>query len=241
MPTTLQIADALQRIINRLEIDVKSAMCREARNNSHFSDPLEKAVYKFRKEIFMDEPKNTGTVNEEVKDTGKVEPKSFEEQMAEVIAENKRMKRALDKASSEAADYKKQLMATKSETEKASIEKAEREAAVKERLEFLERKDKIREYADSFMDSGYSKDLAMKAAEALYDGKTDDVIAAQNQYKSEFEKKIKAEIMKTMPVPSTSNDDSIQMTQEQFDKLQYAERRELFEKHPSVYEKFVKR
>lgn len=167
--------------------------------------------------------------------------KTFEEQMAEMIAENKRLKRAFDKASSEAAEYKKQVMATKTEAEKVSIEKAERDAAMKERLDFLERKDKIREYADSFMESGYSRDLATKAAEALFDGRTEDVIAAQNQYKTEYEKMIKAQIMKSMPAPATGNDDSIQMTQEQFDALTYREQLDLFENHPTVYEKFVKR
>lgn len=191
----------------------------------------------------MEENTKTTEVTENAA-TENVDPtpaKTFEEQMAEMIAENKRLKRAFDKASSEAAEYKKQVMATKTEAEKVSIEKAERDAAMKERLDFLERKDKIREYADSFMESGYSRDLATKAAEALFDGRTEDVIAAQNQYKTEYEKMIKAQIMKSMPAPATGNDDSIQMTQEQFDALTYREQLDLFENHPTVYEKFVKR
>ena len=70
-------------------------------------------------------------------DEPKAETKTAEEMYAELLAENKRMKKAFDKASSEAADYKKQLMATKSDAEKLSMEKAERDAeraAEEERL-----------------------------------------------------------------------------------------------------------
>lgn len=188
----------------------------------------------------MDENVKTEVIdNVEAGSATEPQPKSFEEQLAELMADNKRMKRALDKATSEAAEYKKQVMATKTEAEKVSMEKAERDAAMKDRLEFLERKDKIREFADSFMDSGYSKDLAIRAAEALYDGKTDEVIATQNQYKSEFEKQLKAKFMKSMPAPATGNDESVQLTQEQFDNMSIAEQTDLYNKHPAVYQKFV--
>ena len=92
--------------------------------------------------------------------------KTAEEMYAELLAENKRMKKAFDKASSEAADYKKQLMATKSDAEKLSIEKAERDAALKEELEMLRKESKVNKYAKSFMACGYTEEMATKAAEA---------------------------------------------------------------------------
>ena len=54
-------------------------------------------------------------------------------------------------------------------------------------------------------------------------------------------KQIRADIMKTMPVPATGNDDGVHITQEQFDNMSYREQLELFEKHPSTYEKLTKR
>ena len=56
---------------------------------------------------------------------------STEDRLAELLAENKRLKRASDKATSEAASYKKQLMDSKSESERAAMEKAERDAAMR--------------------------------------------------------------------------------------------------------------
>lgn len=166
--------------------------------------------------------------------------KTAEEQLAELLAENKRLKKAVDKGASDAASWKKKYMDTQSESEKLSMAKAERDAALKEELETLRRESKVNKYAKSFMSIGYSEEMATKAAEAQFDGDTDELFRIQKIYASETEKRIRADIMKSMPVPSTSNDDSIQLTQEQFDAMTYREQLDLFEKHPSVYEKFTK-
>lgn len=177
----------------------------------------------------------TATDTEPVKQT-----RTAEEQIAELLAETKRLKKAVDKSSADASSWKKKYMETQSESEKLSMEKAERDAALKEELEALRRESKVNKYAKSFMSIGYSEEMATKAAEAQFDGDTDELFRIQKIYASETEKRIRADIMKSMPVPSTSNDDSIQLTQEQFDEMTYREQLDLFEKHPSVYEKFTK-
>lgn len=177
----------------------------------------------------------TATDTEPVKQT-----RTAEEQIAELLAETKRLKKAVDKSSADASSWKKKYMETQSESEKLSMEKAERDAAIKEELESLRRESKVNKYAKSFMSIGYSEEMATKAAEAQFDGDTDELFRIQKIYASETEKRIRADIMKSMPVPSTSNDDSIQLTQEQFDAMTYREQLDLFEKHPSVYEKFTK-
>lgn len=170
----------------------------------------------------------------------KVETKTAEEQMAELLAENKRLKKAVDKSSSDASSWKKKYMDTQSESEKLSMEKAERDAAIKEELEALRKESAINKFAKSFMSCGYSEELATKAAEAQYTGDTDELFRIQKAHMDNMEKKIRADIMKTMPAPATGNDDDIQLTQEQFDAMSYREQLELYEKHPSVYEKFTK-
>jgi len=159
---------------------------------------------------------------------------------AELLAENKRMKKAFDKASSEAADYKKQLMATKSDAEKLSIEKAERDAALKEELEMLRRESKVNKYAKSFMACGYTEEMATKAAEAQYSGDTDELFRIQKLHTDNMAKQIRADIMKSMPAPATGNDDEVHLTQEQFDKMSYLELKDLYEKHPEIYKRFAK-
>ena len=166
--------------------------------------------------------------------------KTAEEMYAELLAENKRMKKAFDKASSEAADYKKQLMATKSDAEKLSIEKAERDAALKEELEMLRRESKVNKYAKSFMACGYTEEMATKAAEAQYSGDTDELFRIQKLHTENMAKQIRAEIMKSMPAPATGNDDAPHITQEQFDKMTIREQTEIYEKYPALYEKLAK-
>ena len=190
----------------------------------------------------MDEIKTnvTETTGVEPKaDEPKADTKTAEEMYAELLAENKRMKKAFDKASSEAADYKKQLMATKSESEKLSMEKAERDAALKEELEALRKESKVNKFAKSFMACGYTEEMATKAAEAQYSGDTDELFRLQKLHSDNMAKQIRAEIMKTMPVPATGNDDSVHITQEQFDKMSLAEQTDLYEKHPSVYKQLA--
>lgn len=172
-------------------------------------------------------------------DEPKADTKTAEEMYAELLAENKRMKKAVDKATADASDWKKKFLATQSESEKLSMEKAERDAALKEELEALRKESKVNKFAKSFMACGYSEEMATKAAEAQYSGDTDELFRLQKLHSENMAKQIRADIMKSMPVPATGNDDSVHITQEQFDKMSLAEQTDLYEKHPSVYKQLA--
>jgi len=190
----------------------------------------------------MDENKTnvTETTGVEPKaDEPKADTKTAEEMYAELLAENKRMKKAVDKATADASDWKKKFLATQSESEKLSMEKAERDAALKEELEALRKESKVNKFAKSFMACGYSEEMATKAAEAQYSGDTDELFRLQKLHSENMAKQIRADIMKSMPVPATGNDDSVHITQEQFDKMSLAEQTDLYEKHPSVYKQLA--
>ena len=190
----------------------------------------------------MDEIKTnvTETTGVEPKaDEPKADTKTAEEMYAELLAENKRMKKAVDKATADASDWKKKFLATQSESEKLSMEKAERDAALKEELEALRKESKVNKFAKSFMACGYTEEMATKAAEAQYSGDTDELFRLQKLHSDNMAKQIRADIMKSMPVPATGNDDSVHITQEQFDKMSLAEQTDLYEKHPSVYKQLA--
>ena len=189
----------------------------------------------------MDEINTNVTETTEPKaEESKADTKTAEEMYAELLAENKRMKKAVDKATADASDWKKKFLATQSESEKLSMEKAERDAALKEELEMLRKESKVNKFAKSFMACGYSEEMATKAAEAQYSGDTDELFRLQKLHSDNMAKQIRADIMKTMPVPATGNDDDVHITQEQFDNMSYLELKELYEKHPAIYKKFVK-
>ena len=65
------------------------------------------------------------------------EKETKEPTVQDLMIEIAKLKRGLDKASSEAADYKKKYNATLSEKEQADLEKAEREAEKEEKFNHL--------------------------------------------------------------------------------------------------------
>lgn len=165
---------------------------------------------------------------------------SVEQMLAEVMAENKRLKKAVDKASSEAANYKKQFMNTKSEADKVAIKKAEEDASLREELEELRKDSKINGLKANFLGSGYSDDLAQKSAEAMYGNDTDAFFQLLKQYLSEHDKAVKAKLMKDMPAPAIGNDESVSMTKAEFKKLGYMDRLKLKQEHPTAYHQLAK-
>lgn len=159
----------------------------------------------------MDE--NTNNVVEtstEEKATPSVETKvesdnqpTTEEQLQKLMLENAKLKRAVDKSSSEAADYKKKYNATLSEKEKADLEKAEAQARRDERLEELERINSIHDFTEKFMDLGYDKDLAKEAAAAQVDGDTDKLFEIQEKVMAAKLKAKEQELLKDIPRAKT--------------------------------------
>ena len=122
------------------------------------------------------EAKETSTPKADDKPTKSV---SIEEQLQQLLVENAKLKRASEKANSEAADYKKKYNATLSEQERASQEKAEEQARRDERLAELERENSIHKFTESYLDLGYDKESAVKAATAQVDGDVDTLFTLQ--------------------------------------------------------------
>lgn len=124
-----------------------------------------------------------------------------EEQLAKALAEAKKLKAAMDKAASEAADYKKKYRATLDEKERLDLEKAEREAQRDAELEQLRRENTINKMAKSFIGMGYTEEQAIKASEAQLDGDYDELFRIQQAFLSARDKQKEAEWMKKMPTP----------------------------------------
>lgn len=151
----------------------------------------------------------TNDVQTKAEPTAKVDDKptthsaSAEEQLQALMVENAKMKRAFDKAASEAADYKKKYNATLSEQERASQEKAEAEARRDERLAELERENSIHRYTESYLDLGYDKETAVKAATAQVDGDVDTLFTLQKKVIDEKVLAKEQELIKDIPRAKT--------------------------------------
>ena len=128
---------------------------------------------------------------------------SAEDQLQQLMVENAKLKRAMDKASSEAADYKKKYNATLSEQERASQEKAEAEARRDERLAELERENSIHKFTEQFLDLGYDKESAIAAATAQVDNDVETLFKLQKKVIDEKVLAKEQEMYKSIPRAKT--------------------------------------
>lgn len=151
----------------------------------------------------------TNDVQTKAEPTAKVDEKptthsaNAEEQLQQLMVENAKLKRAMDKASSEAADYKKKYNATLSEQEKASLEKAEEQARRDERLAELEREVSVHRFTEQFLDLGYNKESATAAATAQVDGDIDTLFKLQKKIIDEKVLAKEQELIKDIPRAKT--------------------------------------
>lgn len=143
---------------------------------------------------------------------------SAEDTIQQQMVEIAKLKRALDKASSDVADYKKKYNATLSEQERASQEKAEAEARRDERLAELERENSIHKFTESFLDLGYDKESAIAAATAQVDNDVETLFKLQKKI---IDAKVQAkeqELYKSIPRAKTGVYAS--MTKDQIMKIE---------------------
>lgn len=113
-----------------------------------------------------------------------------------------KLKAALSKANSEAANYKKQLRSKQSDDEaQAAAQKEEHDRLVQENLD-LKRSIALAEKKAKFLGLGYDEALAEETATAMVDGDMDKVIANQSKYLEVQKKNILADQMRGTPRPT---------------------------------------
>lgn len=122
----------------------------------------------------------------------------FEAPKADETEINK-LKAALSKANGEAADWKRQFRDKQTEQERAEAERAENEKAVQEELKSLRRDKVVSGYAKQCMDMGYDSSLAAECAEAMADGRFNDVFAIQQRFMEAKTKEIEAAALNKQP------------------------------------------
>lgn len=123
-------------------------------------------------------------------------------------AEVNKLKAALSKANSEAAEYKKQLRGKQSEDEAAAAaQKEEQEKLLKENSE-LKRSIGLSERKAKLLAMGYDEALADETAAAMVDGDMDKVMANQSKYLEVQKKDIQANHMRNTPRPTPGSENT---------------------------------
>lgn len=166
------------------------------------------------------------------------EAMSAEEKLAALealdIPDVDKIKSALDKATSEAAGYKKQLRERMTEEEARAAKDAEDRAAIQKELEQLRAEKLVDQHTAKFLGLGYEENLARETAKALATGDNELVFKNHAKFLADREKALKAEILKSTPTPP-AGDGAVKKSKEDIQKMTLAEKQAFFRENPDQY------
>ena len=151
-------------------------------------------------------------------------------------AEIERLKNALSKSNSEAADYKKQLREKMSADERKTREDAERLEELQAKYDALVRESTVSKNKARLLALGYDDALATETAEAMASGDLDKVFTNQKRHQDAVEKRIREEVLTSTPRP-TGGEGSKTITKEAFSKMPLNEQYKFAKEHPEEYKK----
>ena len=116
-----------------------------------------------------------------------------------------KLKTALSKANSDAAEWKRQFREKQTEAERAEAERKEHEAAVEEELRTLRRDKTVSGYQAQCLALGYNNELALKAAEAMADNDAAAIMACQQEFLDAKQKELEAAALNKQPTLTTGS------------------------------------
>lgn len=131
----------------------------------------------------------------------KAENKESTRDVAGLQAEIDRLKNAVSRANSEAAEWKKKHNALLSEDEQKKQAEAEEKATLQARVAELEKQTTVSNYTAKYIALGYDAELAASTAKAMADGDMETVFRNGETHKAVLEKKIKEDLMNKTPKP----------------------------------------
>lgn len=182
-------------------------------------------------------------VVEETKPAAKVEPakpETAEPNAQDLLVEIAKLKRIADKNAAEAAEFKKKYRESLSEVEKASMEKAEKEAEREEQFQKLMRENTINRLEKNYLAMGWTADEASRMATAETDGELDTKIKIMAEVEARKKKEYEAEFLKSRPDVNVGGGSGQTVTKEKFDSMSVIERTKLKRENPAEYDRLIK-
>lgn len=170
-----------------------------------------------------------------------VEEANESAELAKLRAEMARQKIALDKATKESADYKRQLRAKQSAEEVAAEEKRIADEARDAELAELRKRFAVAEASKKILAFVGDEQQSNSIAEALYGAADSDAaIDALNKAWAAKEKKLRQEYGK-IPAPGIGSSDGPTVTLAQLNAMTYTERNDFAVKYPDEYNRLMGR
>ena len=177
------------------------------------------------------------TKTEEVKKPA--EKKEPDVNVQDLMNELAKLKREKDKAASEAADFKKKYRESLSEVEKASMEKAEKEAARDEELTQLRREVTINRMEKNYMQLGFTADEASRMAVAETDGDQETKIKILSEVDGRKKKELEQEFFASRPDVNIGGASGISYTKEEFMAMTPTQLTKLKRENEAEYERLM--
>ena len=128
-----------------------------------------------------------------------LEAYEFEAPAPKETDEVTKLKTALSKANSDAAEWKRQFREKQSEAERAEAERKEHEQAVEDELRTLRRDKTVSGYVAQCLALGYDKDLALTAAEAMADNDAAKIMECQQKFLEDKQKELEMAALNKQP------------------------------------------
>ena len=172
--------------------------------------------------------------------TNQPDQKSNEPTVQELMVELAKVKRQADKIASEAAEFKKKYRESLSEVEKASMEKAEKEAEREEQFQQLLRENGINKLEKNYLAMGWTSDEASRMAVAETDGDFDSKCKIMAEVEARKKKEYEAEFLASRPDVNVGSGAGQTVTKEKFDSMSVIERTKLKRENPAEYERLIK-
>ena len=158
---------------------------------------------------------------------------------SDAVAELEKHKDATNKATKEAAEYKKQLKALQDQQKTGNSKADDTIAKLQEQVAELTRQNTIASYTAQFTALGYDAELAQATAIATADGDVATVFENQRKFLEQHDKDTKANILKQTPKPGQGGvgKTAPAMTLEKFRKLSDRDQLKYAAEFPEEYAK----
>ena len=177
----------------------------------------------------------------ETKTETKVDTSALEARIKQLESENGKLKQSVTNASADASDWKKKYQAKLSDEEKAKEEQESAYAAMQEKIATLEAREKIANYTAALgaSDIGMDADTAKDVAEALNSGNIEEVFSGIRKFIATHDKQLRENAFRANPTLSGGAGVQKPVSKEQFDKMGYTERVQVFEQYPDLYKEYT--
>lgn len=165
---------------------------------------------------------------------------SLEARIKALESERDKLKQSVTNASADASEWKKKYQSKLSEEDKAREEQETANAAMQKELEDLRAERDIANYTGNLTspDIGMDADTAKAVASAMHEGNMAMVIDGIRKFIVTHDKQLKENAFLNNPTLK-GGDVPKAITKEQFEKMGYTQRVEIFEKYPDLYKEYT--